>query len=214
MAPFPSWSNSLLYLAMALVVALVLAVPLALWLWVRTPYNTGKGVEVVQPLFFDHRHHVGDDGIDCRYCHFIVERSPYAGVPPTDLCMNCHGQIWNSSALLAPLRDSFFGGRPLVWKRVNALPDYVYFNHSIHVARNVGCVTCHGRIDQMANVAKAAPFTMQWCLGCHRDPAPNLRPQARITDMTWQATHPRALGEQLQRLHNISPPTYCTGCHR
>lgn len=214
MALFSPASNSIFSAVLAVAAVTLVGVPLALWLYVRTPYNTGLGQEVTQPVVFDHRHHVGDDGIDCRYCHYTVERSPYAGVPPTALCMNCHGQIWNASVLLTPVRESYFNDTPIVWNRVSSVPDFVFFNHAIHVQRGVGCVSCHGRVDQMASVYKTEPMTMEWCLACHEDPAPNLRPQELITDLTWVADDPRALGERIMKDRNIRPATDCSACHR
>lgn len=181
-------------------------------LFVRTPYVTNEGTPVVQPVMFDHRHHVRDDLIDCLYCHYTAETSAYASVPPTELCMNCHSQIWTASPLLAPVRESFFSGRPIDWKRVHKLPDHVYFDHSIHVAKGVGCVSCHGRVDEMAQVARAAPLTMGWCLDCHRNPEPHLRPRDRITDMTWNPSPGE--GERLARENGVGRLTNCSTCHR
>lgn len=214
MALFPRWSNSIFLATLVLLALTAVGVPLAFWIYVRTPYNTKVGEEVVQPVMFDHRHHVGDDGIDCRYCHFSVETSRYAGVPPTSLCMNCHAQIWNSSVQLEPVREAYFEGNPLAWNRVHSVPDFVFFNHAIHVQRNVGCVSCHGRVDRMASVRKVKPLTMQWCLDCHRDPAPHLRPQELITNMDWTPPDARALGERIRRERNIRPSTDCSACHR
>jgi hypothetical protein len=186
---FPPWSNSLFWLVLGSVAAAALALPVLLMIWVRTPYVTGRLDPVVQPVQFDHRHHVADDGIDCRYCHDQVENGGMAGIPPTELCMNCHAQIWNESALLEPVRQSYFSGLPIPWKRVHVLPGFVYFNHAVHVTGGVGCTSCHGEVDQMPVVHQVAPLTMQWCLSCHRDPAIRAR-----------------LG--------VSPPTNCTACHR
>jgi hypothetical protein len=183
-----------------------------LCIYVRTPYVTNAGFNVVQPVMFDHRHHVDDDGIDCRYCHATVETSPYAGVPPTATCMGCHDQIWNQSAMLEPVRRGWFTGLPIQWKRVHQLPDFVYFNHSIHVTRGIGCVSCHGRVDQMAQVFQVQPLTMGWCLGCHRDPEPNLRPRDQITSMTWIPDE--GAGARLAAEYGTRRLTSCTTCHR
>ncbi len=189
--------------------------PAALMAWVRSPLHTGKGEPIVQPVAFDHRHHVRDDGIDCRYCHYDVERSPMAGVPDTGLCMNCHAQIWTDSPLLEPVRKSYFEKEPIRWERVNVLPDFVFFNHSIHVSRGVGCEACHGRVDLMAGVQKASSLDMDFCLGCHREPWKHLRPADAVTQMGYVPSEPQAeLGWRLQREHHINPPTYCSGCHR
>lgn len=180
-----------------------------------TPGATGQYSRVDQPIPFDHRHHVVDAGIDCRYCHDLGERFAYAGVPPTAKCLNCHGQIRNSSPLLEPVRRSFFEGTPIVWRRVNRLPAFVYFNHAIHVTKGIGCVECHGRVDQMARVYQATPMTMGWCLGCHRAPEPHLRPQDQITSMTWQPpADGGALQEESERVYGVRHLTECSACHR
>jgi hypothetical protein len=157
---------------------------------------------------------VQDDGIDCGYCHYDAERSRYAGVPPTEVCMGCHSQIWNQSPLLATVRASMFQGSPIVWNRVHQLPDFVQFEHAPHLGKGIGCVSCHGRLDTMAQVYAVAPLTMQWCLDCHRAPEPHLRPLDRLTDMTWQpGGDPRELGAELRRSLNVNPPTHCSACH-
>jgi hypothetical protein len=214
MALYSPSSNSLLAAGLVIALALLVGAPLAMWIYVRTPYNSRVGEATVQPVMFDHRHHVADDGIDCRYCHYTVERSPYAGVPPTAVCMNCHSQIWSSSVQLRPVRESYFYGKLLVWPRVTSLPDFVYFNHAIHVRRGIGCASCHGRVDRMAAVYKAEPMNMSWCLSCHRDPAAYLRPEDHITDMDWNPPNQREIGERIQRERKIAPPTNCTACHR
>jgi hypothetical protein len=180
-------------------------------IYVRSPYHTGQGIEVEQPVQFDQRHHVRDDGIDCRYCHDSVERSPYAGVPPTETCTGCHSQIWSGGQLLKPVRESWFTGAPIRWSRVNRLPDYVYFDHSVHVTRGIGCVSCHGRVDRMALVRQEAPLSMGWCLDCHRAPERHLRPRDQITSMTWQ---PGDNGARLAAEYGTRRLTHCTACHR
>ena len=159
-------------------------------LWVlaeinRSSYNTGQYIEREQPVQFSHKHHVGDDGIDCRYCHTSVETSNTAGMPPTKTCMNCHSQIWSESPYLEIVRTSYKENKPIEWTRVHDLPDFVYFNHSIHVNKGVGCASCHGRVDQMPMVYQAASLQMEWCLACHRAPERFLRPKEKITDMAW-----------------------------
>jgi hypothetical protein len=186
-------------------------------IYVRSPLYTQQQDPIDQPVQFDHRHHVGDEGIDCRYCHFSVEKGPFAGIPPTSVCLNCHSQIWNKSPKLAPVRESFFADRPIVWNKVNKLPHFVYFNHSIHVAKGVGCVTCHGRIDQMAQVEKWAPLTMGWCLDCHRRPEQFLRPREEVVSMTWTPGGDKqqlAMGERLKQEYDVHTRTSCTTCHR
>jgi Cytochrome c7 and related cytochrome c len=184
-------------------------------IYVRTPFFTQQQDPIDQPVQFDHRHHVGDEGIDCRYCHYLVEKTQWAGVPPTSLCLNCHEQIWNKSPKLAPVRESYFADKPIVWNKVNKLPHFVYFNHSIHVKQGVGCVTCHGRIDEMAAVEKAQPLTMGWCLECHRQPERFLRPREEITSMTWKPKGDQLeLGRSLKDQYHVQTRTSCSTCHR
>jgi hypothetical protein len=199
---------------LALLASPALAVA-ALMLYVRSPLSTGVGEQVDQPIAFDHRHHVGDEGIDCRYCHDTVERSPTAGIPSVSTCMNCHAQVWNKSPALAAVRGAYFLDRPIRWNRVNDLPDFVFFNHSIHVNKGVGCATCHGRVDRMPLVEKVHAFSMKWCLDCHRDPSPHLRPREAITALDW-APPPDAEGfaRQLTDRYEVQPRTNCTTCHR
>jgi Cytochrome c7 and related cytochrome c len=185
-----------------------------LMVFARSPLYTGQHEPVAQPLQFDHRHHVGDLGIDCRYCHLGAETTASAGYPPTEVCMSCHGQIWNQSPLLAPVRESYFTGKPLTWKRVHRLPDFVYFNHSIHVNKGVGCVTCHGRVDQMAAVMQVEPISMKWCIDCHRAPESHLRPQERVTDLAWEPVDPVATGREVAEARAVHTRTSCTTCHR
>jgi hypothetical protein len=152
-----------------------------------SPYVTYQGVRKPQPVPFSHQHHVTGLGIDCRYCHTSVEVSSFAGIPPTKTCMNCHSQIWTRNApLLEPVRASYRSGESLQWARVNALPDFVYFNHSIHVTKGVGCNTCHGPVDQMPFMYQYASLQMEWCLSCHRDPGKNLRPRDQVFNMRYQ----------------------------
>jgi hypothetical protein len=187
----------------------------ALMLFQRTPYGTGQQLEIAQPVQFDHRHHVKDDLIDCRYCHASVERAASAGIPPTSLCLNCHSQVWNKSPLLDVVRASWFSNRPIVWTRVHNLPDFVYFNHAIHVNKGVGCVECHGRVDRMPAIQQVAPLTMGWCLDCHRNPAPRLRPLEEITNMDWKPEGDAvALGKELAKKYDVQPRVTCYTCHR
>jgi hypothetical protein len=212
---FPTWSDTLFRLCLALAVLGLAGIPISMMLWVRTPYVTKENNPVDQPIAFDHRHHVRDDGIGCLYCHYEAERSKFAGAPPTSVCMNCHSQIWQESARLAPVRASFFEEEPLRWRRVYQLPQFAYFDHSAHVSHGVGCVECHGRVDLMGQVYATAPLTMQWCLGCHRDPDPHLRPTSEIANMEWEPSESRrALGAQIRRQLHVDPPVSCTGCHR
>src|SRR3982750_2595804 len=151
-----------------------------------SPYTTYVAVLFDQPVPFSHKHHVGDDGIDCRYCHTSVETSAVAGVPPTETCMTCHSQIWTTAELLEPVRESYRTGKSLEWTRVHDLPDFVFFNHSIHVSKGIGCSTCHGRVDQMPLMYKVNTLYMQWCLECHRNPAQFVRPRDEVFNMAYQ----------------------------
>jgi hypothetical protein len=184
----------------------------------RSDYYTGARIHPSpQPVPFSHRHHVGGLGIDCRYCHSSVAESPRAGLPPTYTCMSCHSQIWTGAPMLAPVRQSLAEDRALTWERVARLPEYVYFRHDVHIAKGVGCVSCHGRIDHMALTYQAKALTMEFCLDCHRDPAPHLRPLEHITDMEWKAPQDqRALGNQLVSKYGIrlGEITHCYVCHR
>ena len=152
----------------------------------RSSYMTEVGVARSQPVQFSHKHHVSDDGIDCRYCHTSVEDSSFAGIPSTKICMNCHTQIWADSPILAPVRESFRTGKSLEWSRVNNLPGFVYFDHSIHVHKGVGCATCHGRVDQMPLMWREHTLYMEWCLECHRNPERFVRPREQVFSMDWQ----------------------------
>ncbi len=181
-------------------------------------YNTNQGVTIDQPIQFSHAHHVGGVGLDCRYCHTSVEDSAFANIPPTKTCMNCHSQIWATAPILEPVRASFRDNTPLEWTRVHDLPDFVYFNHSIHVKQGVGCATCHGAVDRMPLMMQAAPLTMSWCVDCHRNPAPNLRPRDQVFNMNWQppADDPE-MGARLIQEYKVGSPeqlTSCSTCHR
>ncbi|HZH13573.1 MAG TPA: cytochrome c3 family protein [Archangium sp.] len=185
-----------------------------LWAYARSPLAQNMRQPIAQPVQFDHRHHAGDEAIDCRYCHSTVEVSSSAGYPSQATCMGCHAQIWNQSPLLEPVRQFYFADRPIPWSRVHDLPDFVYFNHAIHVSKGVGCVTCHGRVDLMPSVQQAQPLSMGWCLDCHRNPVPNLRPREAITAMRWQPRPGDPSPEELARRYDVQPRTNCTTCHR
>jgi hypothetical protein len=200
----------------AAAVAIVLGGSLYVLGW--SPYVTRVEVAQVQPIPFSHKHHVADLGIDCRYCHSSVESSAFAGVPPTKTCMNCHQEIWAGSATLEPVRESYRRGQAIEWKRVHNLPHFVYFDHSIHVNKGVGCVSCHGRVDQMPFTYQAQSLLMSWCLDCHRNPRPNLRPREAVFDMAWPPPADQAKrGDDLFKQYKIRTPeelTSCSTCHR
>lgn len=184
----------------------------------RSSYLTGRYMEKQQPVQFSHKHHVGDDGIDCRYCHTAVETSSSAGIPPTQTCMNCHSQIWSDSPYLEPVRASYRDNKPIEWERVHDLPEYAYFNHSIHIAKGVGCSTCHGQIDNMPAVWQENTLQMEWCLSCHREPEKFIRPKAEIYNMNWQDGDITAQErDQLKADYKIRSKemmTSCSTCHR
>jgi hypothetical protein len=206
----------------------------ALWACVnlqRSPYVTYAGVARPQPAPFSHQHHVAGLGIDCRYCHTSVETSSFAGIPPTKTCMNCHSQIWTAAPLLEPVRESFRTGKSLVWNRVNDLPDFVYFDHSIHINKGVGCKTCHGPVDRMPLMFNYASLQMEWCIQCHRAPEKNLRPRDQVFNMRYQQpttdlpvvvdgvsyTDQISLGKHLVHKYNLRSVmdiTSCSTCHR
>jgi hypothetical protein len=215
-ALFPRWSDTALRAALVSIVGLIVGLVAFLMIWARTPLIREQNQPFTQPAEFDHRHHVVEDGIDCLYCHGLAETSPHAGVPPASLCMNCHNQIWNEATLLEPVRRSFYENVPLRWRRVYDVPDFVYFNHAIHVNRGVGCVSCHGRVDLQARVYRVTPLTMAWCLDCHRRPELHLRPPEEVTNMTWRPDRPQLeVGLELKEGLHINPPvTNCSGCHR
>jgi cytochrome c7-like protein len=192
-------------------------VALAGWLldqWYRSLYVTQVNVVRAQPVQFSHEHHVGGLGIDCRYCHTSVETSSFAGIPPTQTCMNCHALIWNDSPKLEPVRASFRTGKPLAWTRVHDVPDFVQFNHSIHVNKGVGCASCHGRVDQMPQTWRAHSLYMEWCLDCHRHPEKHVRPRDEVFNMAWKppADAPD-LGKTLVDRYHVGKLTNCSVCH-
>ena len=211
---FPRWLNRApLALAGAGGLVSVFAV-CTVWLFF-SPRHTQVGYRPEQPVPYSHRLHVGELGLDCRYCHVSVETSPIANVPPTQVCLNCHRVVGRESAKLAPIRDSAARGQPMRWVRVHKLPEYVYFDHHAHVRAGVGCASCHGRVDQMEVVIQVEPLSMGWCLDCHRNPAPHLRPVSRVTDMKWVVPPDNgAFAAKVRRERGLAPPLSCTGCHR
>jgi hypothetical protein len=186
-----------------------------------SPHNLQVGYAPEQPIAYSHELHAGELGIDCRYCHANVERSQEAMIPSTQACMGCHAVVKPDSPQLAVLRDSWRDSNPVPWIRVHKLPEHAYFDHGAHLSAGVGCVTCHGRVDQMEVVRVDAPLAMSWCLDCHRDPAPHLRPRSELTNMSWKpddASHTLAAADVRPTEHfagaGVRPPEHCTGCHR
>lgn len=204
------------YARLALIALLALATCAVLVWRAATSEPHGVNETVEQPVPFSHKHHVDDVGLDCRYCHTSVETSAYAGMPPVSTCMTCHSQLFVDQPMLKPLRDAWTQHTPLAWRRVNQLPDFVYFDHSIHLAKGVGCASCHGRVDQMPLMRRTQTLSMTWCLDCHRDPAPQLRPRERVFDMSWKTGQPAALGESLVAAYRIDRRKMmdCSLCHR
>ena len=188
------------------------------WAWAElnaSTYATRAKVPVEQPVPFSHEHHVGGLGIDCRYCHTSVENSSFAGIPPTKTCMNCHSQIWINAPMLEPVRQSFRTDQSLHWIRVHDLPDYVYFNHSIHIAKGVGCTTCHGQIDKMPLTWQESSLQMSWCLDCHRHPEQYVRPKSEVFSVAYRPPpNQLEIGRSLVKQYHIQSLTSCSTCHR
>ncbi len=201
----------------------------ALAAFYRSDYTTGAREVVEQPVPFSHKHHVAQLGIDCRYCHTAVEKSASAGLPPTKTCMNCHQQMWTSADLLEPVRQGYAKGVPIAWTKVHNVPNYTYFNHSIHVAKGVGCYSCHGQIDEMNLVFQTKTLLMEWCLDCHRKPENHLRPKSEVYNIAWKpadlGVNPDTgkpftqleIGKQVKKenlIRNDHVLTNCSICHR
>jgi hypothetical protein len=211
---FPSWANKMPLFLLGGITIAVLIITGFFW-YFGSPKYTDVGYQPNQPVQYSHKLHAGDLGLDCRYCHYGVEISPIAGVPPTQTCMNCHSLVKPDSEKLKLIIESWATRTPIKWIRVHKSPDYVYFDHSAHSNAGIGCVSCHGRVDQMESVFQAEPLSMGWCLDCHRDPTLHLRPQSEITNMKWKVPAEQTiLGQQIIADHQITPPTDCTGCHR
>src|SRR5690349_18945426 len=191
-------------------VFIIAAVAVGIGIVIRSPYLTEARVVREQPVPFSHKHHVSGIGIDCRYCHTSVEDSSFAGIPPTKTCMNCHSQIWRTSPMLEPVRESFRTDKSIRWIRVHDLPDFVYFNHSIHVARGVGCTTCHGPINRMPLTWQEASLQMSWCLDCHRHPERFVRPKSEVFSVTYLPPSDQLeLGRKLVKEYRIQSLTSC-----
>jgi hypothetical protein len=209
---FPRWANKTRQLAGAALGVTPIYLTFLIW-YGGSPSTTDSGYQPHQPIPYSHALHAGQMGMDCRYCHNTVEQAAHASTPPSETCMNCHARVRTTSAKLELLRESFKAEKPIEWTKVHDLPDYVYFNHSAHVTRGVGCVTCHGRVDQMEEVFQKNSLSMGWCLDCHRNPEPNLRPPTEVTNMTY--TQPSAtFGKEFREKNHINPPTDCSACHR
>jgi hypothetical protein len=213
---FHKSSNSLARVSIAAALMAVCGIVWAAYRLNAGSFTTGVSVARDQPVPFSHKHHVADDGIDCRYCHTSVETSAFAGLPPTETCMSCHSQLWANAEMLEPVRSSFRTGTSLEWTRVHDLPDFVYFNHSIHVNKGIGCSTCHGRVDQMPLMYKVNTLYMQWCIDCHRHPERQVRPREEVFNVAYETPAPNQdeIGPKLVSLYRIQSLTDCVTCHR
>ncbi|WP_031500028.1 cytochrome c3 family protein [Bryobacter aggregatus] len=209
-------ANNLARIAIAVVVLTAIGILCAAYLLNAGSTTTGVGLAIDQHVPFSHKHHVADDGIDCRYCHGSVETSKFAGIPSTETCMSCHAQIWTNAAMLEPVRESFRSGKSLQWTRVYDLPDFVYFDHSIHVSKGIGCSSCHGRVDQMPLTYKVNTLYMQWCVECHRAPERHVRPRDQIFNPAYltPASNQDIIGPQLVAQYQVQSLTDCVTCHR
>ncbi|MEP6663869.1 MAG: cytochrome c3 family protein [Verrucomicrobiota bacterium] len=181
-----------------------------------SPYTTQAKIPIKQTVPFSHEHHVRGLGLDCRFCHTTVEKSAFAGIPSTTTCMTCHSQVWKDAPMLAPIRESFARNERLQWNRVNDLPDFVFFNHSIHVNKGVGCATCHGPVNEMPLMWQEHTLFMKWCLECHRAPENFIRPREEVFNLNWKSTNQVALGVELVKKYHINTTqlTDCSMCHR
>ena len=207
-------ANVLSKLSIAAAVAFIGVLGAVAFMLDRSAYTTRQGVIIEQPVPFSHAHHVEAIGLDCRYCHSTVEHSSFAGIPSTETCMNCHTQIWPEAPMLEPIRASFRNGQPIEWVRVHNLPDFVRFDHSIHVAKGISCETCHGRVDQMPITWQENSLQMKWCLDCHRDPVPNIRPREEVFTMGWEPPEGFAeLQRELAEKYEVKSLMSCSTCH-
>lgn len=213
---FPPQANGLVSIILWAFAIVVVGAAVIGWKLSDSAYVSSIGFTPEQPVPFSHKHHVGGLGIDCRYCHTSVYKSAFAGIPATHICMTCHSQLWTNAQMLAPVRVSLKQDKPLHWQRVTDLPDFVYFNHSIHVNNGVGCESCHGRVDKMPLMRQVKPMSMGWCLSCHTNPAPNLRPPDKITAMGYDPRKDGLSGQALLRRYHIYTDRLieCYTCHR
>jgi hypothetical protein len=208
-------SNTVARVGIAVTILLAVSTLAIAYIIDRGPWNTLVRIAPEQPIEFSHKHHVKDDGIDCRYCHTSVETSGYAGIPPTETCMTCHSQIWSSATVTAPIRESWATGKSIEWTRVHDLPDFVYFNHSIHINKGIGCSTCHGQVNEMPLTYKVNTLNMNWCLNCHRQPERFIRPRSEVFNMDYQyPSNQLELGKKLVAEYHAQKLTDCVTCHR
>ncbi|RAP33918.1 cytochrome C [Candidatus Marinamargulisbacteria bacterium SCGC AG-439-L15] len=210
---FPKWANKLPLLILGILGGALVTTVFIIWYWF-SPKHLNIGYQPDQPIPYSHKLHAGELGIDCRYCHNFVEDGSHANIPSTETCMNCHTQIKTDSPHIKKLKESYDSNTPIKWVKVHMLPDYAYFNHSRHVNSGIGCVSCHGRVDQMEIVHQTQSLSMEWCLDCHRAPEKHLRPKNKITQMDWKAKNQLALGKKLKKLYHVNPKEDCSTCHR
>ena len=211
---FPAWSNKIPPLILIAVVILTIIIIGFFWYY-GSPKYTDVGYRPEQPVPYSHKLHVGDLGLDCRYCHIGVEVSASATIPPTKICMNCHTLVKTDSEKMVSVIKSWTSGEPIEWVRIHDLPDYAYFNHRAHINAGVGCASCHGNVDEMEKVMQVEPLSMSWCLDCHREPEMHLRPAEEVTNMKWIAPENQwLLARQIIEEKNLNPPVDCSGCHR
>jgi hypothetical protein len=212
---FSKNANILSKVVLILIVSIVFGGLFGLALINRSSVMTYVGVVKEQPVPFSHKRHVGGAGIDCRYCHTTVETEAFAGIPPTETCMNCHSVLFLDSGVLEPVRTSYLTGNSLEWTRINDMPDHVYFDHSIHIKKGIGCVSCHGKVDEMEQMAKTETLFMEFCLECHKNPAKYVRPREHVFDMKWRpAEDQETLGNRLVKEYKIESKLDCYTCHR
>jgi hypothetical protein len=211
---FPKSTDKYLRIGAALA-SVIACGGVALGLYATWPANLKTGYSPIQPVPYSHKLHAGELGMDCYYCHYTADKSGYAAIPPTQVCMNCHVRVKPTSPRLSKVRESYETGEPVPWVRIHKLADFVFFNHQAHVTAGVSCVSCHGRIDQMVEVKQMKPLNMAWCLDCHRNPAPNIRPVDQVTNLGWQPDRdPAEIGREIIQAKGINPPQNCSGCHR
>lgn len=214
--PFSKGANAISKVSLVLIFLVLIGALSFAMAYRQFPMATGEGAEIVQPIPFSHKHHVQGLGLDCRFCHNTVDKTSQAGYPDTATCFGCHSKIWNKAEMLKPVRESAANKTPLHWFRVNRLPDHVYFDHSIHVSKNIGCVSCHGEVSKMARVVQHRSFLMRDCLECHSAPEKYVRPHKELFNEAWNPLNQEEIGMQLIRHKNIKTPptTNCSACHR
>lgn len=211
---FPKWTNKIPAIAAVSAFVILNTLIFVFWYWF-SPKHLNVGYQPEQPVHYSHKLHAGEMGMDCRYCHFNVERGAHAGVPPTEVCMNCHDLVKTTSPEIIKIREAFISGRPIPWVRVHKLPEFAYFNHSAHVNKGVSCVSCHGRVDQMEVVREVEPLSMSWCIECHRAPAEHIRDRKLVTNLAWSPDgDPVVNGRKFMEKYHVNTRTDCNTCHR